>query len=413
VKKPVMILLGATALCAALAACGGAQKPDEPVGRPPAPNDNLTPRKSTTDDVQDSPNKQPQSQPQSQPAPPPQAIKAPAPAAEALTMRQDMTFDGEQHLTALQKLTAGGQNAEAYLSPDQQRLIFQSTRDGAGCDRIYTMKIDGSEVQPVSDGAGVTTCGYFLPGNDKVLFSSTHLEQSSCPPKPDFQKFGGYVWPVHASYEIFSKDLKSGAVTQLTKSPGYDAEATVSPKGDRVVFTSTRDGDLDLYSMKVDGTDVKRLTSTLGYDGGAFFSANGKKIIFRGFHYKSKEEAAEYLALLGQGVVKPTVMELFIMDADGKNMRQITHYNAASFAPFLHPDGERVIFSSNMHDPKGRNFDLYVVKVDGSGLKRITYNPSFDGFPMFTADGKRLVFASNRANQTEGETNVFVANWQD
>jgi Tol biopolymer transport system component len=245
------------------------------------------------------------------------------------------------------------------------------------------------------------------------LFSSTHSQQQSCPPRPDYQKYGGYVWPIHAAYDIYTKDLATGAVKALTNTPGYDAEATVSPKGDRIVFTSTRDGDLELYSMKIDGSDVKRLTNSLGYDGGAFFSPDGSKIIFRGYHYKSKEEAAEYTRLLKEGVVKPTVMELFIMDADGSNMRQITHYNAASFAPYMHPDGERVIFSSNMHDPKGRNFDLYMINVDGSGLKRITFNPSFDGFPMFSADGQKLVFASNRANQTKGETNVFLAQWKD
>lgn len=410
------LLVSLAALLTLAVACSGPQKVDEPVGKPPSQDDKITPRKSTTDDVdgQQKPARQPESAPkQQEPAPPQQGVKAPEPQAQQLAMRQDMTFEGEQHLAQLKKLTTGGQNAEAYFSPKEDRLIFQSTRADAQCDRIYTMNTDGSGVTPVSDGSGVTTCGYFLPKGEQVLFSSTHSQQKSCPPRPDFQKYGGYVWPIHAAYDIYVKDLKSGQVKALTNSPGYDAEATVSPKGDRIVFTSTRDGDLDLYSMKIDGSDVKRLTKTLGYDGGAFFSADGKKIIFRGYHYKTQEEAAEYTALLKEGVVKPTVMELFIMDADGKNMRQITHYNAASFAPYLHPDGKRVIFSSNLHDPQGRNFDLYMINTDGSGLQRITFNPSFDGFPMFSADGKTLVFASNRANQTKGETNVFLAQWKD
>ncbi len=330
-----------------------------------------------------------------------------------MAMRKDMSFQGETYLVNLRRLTANGQNVEAYFSPDQKHLVFQSTRGDVACDRIYTMKVDGSEVTEVTDGKGVATCAYYLPSGNEILYASTHAQEQTCPGSPDFNKFGGYVWPINADYDLYIKNLETGEVRTLIENPGYDAEATISPQGDRIVFTSMRDGDLDLYSMNIDGTNIKRLTSTLGYDGGAFFSADGSKIIFRGVHHKSKEKVAEYQDLLKQGVVKPSVMELFVMDADGQNMRQITHHNAASFSPFMHPDGKRVVFSSNMHDPKGKNFDLYLINLDGTGLTRLTYSPAFDGFPMFSADGTKLVFTSSRGNKTQGETHVFMADWKE
>ncbi len=326
-------------------------------------------------------------------------------------MGQDMRFDGEDHLANLKMLTKGGQNAEAYLSPNEEHLVFQASTGDMECDQIYTMKLDGSDVRQVSTGKGVTTCGYFMPSGKEVVYASTHLTMASCPPKPDFRKYGGYVWPIHDEYEIFATDLEGNNTRNLTNSPGYDAEATISPKGDRIVFTSTRDGDLDLYTMKIDGSDVRRLTKTLGYDGGAFFSQDGSKIVFRAHHITDPKEADAYKKLLAEGVVKPSVMEIYVMNADGSGLKKVTNYGAASFAPFFHPSGRWIIFSSNLHDPRGRNFDLYMVRVDGSGLTRITYNPSFDGFPMFTADGKKLIFASNRANAARGETNVFTADW--
>jgi TolB protein len=391
--------------------CSTTDGAEDTVGRPPVEGDKRIPTKSSTEDIKSLSN--PDEEPQK--APPKEEVKPKAevkPEPPAPVMGADMRFAGEERITNLKKLTAGGQNAEAYFSFDGSLLSFQSTRDGAGCDRIYTMKLDGSEVTPISDGKGVTTCAYFYPKGDKVLYASTHLEMEACPPKLDFQKYGGYVWPIHKEYEIFAKTLKDGKLQQLTKSPGYDAEATISPKGDRVVFTSMRDGDLELYTMKLDGTGVKRLTNAPGYDGGAFFSADGKKIVYRAYHPKNDAELADYKKLLAEGVVRPSVMELFIMDADGKNQRQLTYYNAASFAPYFHPSGEQIVFSSNFNDPKGRNFDLYMINTDGSGLQQLTFNPSFDSFPMFSPDGKKLVFSSNRAGSAPGETNVFVADWK-
>ena len=270
------------------------------------------------------------------------------------------------------------------------------------------MNLDGSDVKRVSTGKGRTTCGYFLLG-EKFLYASTHLKAETCPPRPTFDR--GYVWPIYESYDIFVANLDGTDVQQLTRTPGYDAEATVSPDGSTIVFTSVRDGDLDLYTMKADGSGVRRLTNDKGYDGGAFFSADGTQIVYRAHHPKDAASLARYEELLEEGLIEPTVLEIFVMDADGSNKRQITNNGAANFCPFFHPDGKHIIFSSNMDDARGRNFDLYLIGTDGTGLERVTTDPSFDGFPMFSRDGRKLVFASNRFAREDGETNVFIADW--
>lgn len=317
----------------------------------------------------------------------------------------------EKHLRNIRQLTFGGENAEAYFSADGSQLTFQSKREGRECDQIYTMRTDGSGVRMISTGMGTTTCSYFLPRQQRILFSSTHLGGKECPPRPDRSK--GYVWPVFPSFDIFTVRPDGSDLKQLTKTNGYDAEATVSKDGRKIVFTSMRDGDLDIYTMDANGRNVRRLTSELGYDGGPFFSDDGRQIVYRAFHPQTPKEVEQYKQRLAANVIVPTVFELWVMNADGTNKRQVTHLGAASFAPYFFPDGKRIIFSSNVNDPKGRNFDLYVVNTDGTGLERITENDTFDGFPMFSPDGKRLVFASNRNAQVRGDTNVFIADWVD
>jgi Tol biopolymer transport system component len=314
----------------------------------------------------------------------------------------------ERHLRTIRKLTSGGENAEAYFSADGSRLIFQATRAGYPCDQIYTMNVDGSEQRRVSTGTGRTTCGYFYPSGNELLFASTHESGRECPSRPSFER--GYVWPIHAGYDIYRADADGSNLKPLTRTPGYDAEATIAPDG-LVVFTSTRDGDMEIYSMKGDGSDVRRLTNRVGPDGGPFFSHDGQHIAFRGRALEPGKELDDYRALLREGLWRPTSLELFVMKRDGSELKQVTRLGGANFAPSWHPDGKRLIFASNIHDPKGRNFDLYLVNVDGTGLERVTYNETFDGFPMFSPDGTRIVFASNRDAAAEGETNVFVAEW--
>ena len=315
----------------------------------------------------------------------------------------------EVHFGSLRMLTNGGQNAEAYFSADDDRLMFQATPRGAQCDQQYTMRTDGSDLRLVSTGTGRTTCGYYFPAGDGIVYSSTHLGNEACPPDPDFSQ--GYVWALYDDYDVFTANADGSEITRITEEPGYDAEATVSRDGEWIVFTSVRDGDLDIYKMRRDGSDVRRLTDEIGYDGGPFFSYDGSMIVYRASHPTGADEIADYQRLLEQGLIRPSQLDIWVMDADGSNKRQITDNGAANFGPFFHPDGERIIFSSNLGDPDGREFDLWMVNVDGSGLEQITFTGDFDGFPMFNSDGSQLVFASNRGNEEPRETNVFIADW--
>jgi TolB protein len=317
----------------------------------------------------------------------------------------------ERHLRNVRQLTFGGENAEAYFSADGKRLIFQSTRDGYPADQIYTMRRDGGELRRVSTGKGRCTCAYFFPNGRRILFSSTHLAGDAPPPPPDRSR--GYVWGLFPSYEIFTARPDGSDLRRITDHPGYDAEATISPRGDRIVFTSLREGDLDLYTMDRDGKNVRRVTRALGYDGGAFFSPDGKQLVFRAQRPRTEAETRDYRALLDENLIRPTSLEIFVVNADGTGERQITRNGAANFCPFFTPDGQRIIFASNLENPRGRNFDLYLIRVDGSGLERITTDPTFDGFPMFSPNGKKLVWASNRNAAAPGDTNVFIADWVD
>lgn len=315
----------------------------------------------------------------------------------------------EKQLANIKQLTFGGQNAEAYFSTDGKQLIFQSTRPPFHCDQIFTMKIDGSDVKLVSTGKGRTTCPFFFPDAKRFIYASTRLAGEACPPLPDMNH--GYVWPIYPSYDIFSANLDGSGLTRLTKSQGYDAEDVISPDGRKIVFTSMRDGDLDIYTMNSDGTGVKRLTFDKGYDGGPFFSWDGRHIVYRAYHPKTDKEMKEYEALLSQNLIKPTRAELFVMDADGSNKRQITDNGAANWAPFMHPNNRQIIFSSNLHDPERKSFSLYLINTDGTGLERVTYNARFDSFPMFSKDGNKLVFASTRNGKEPREFNIFIADW--
>ena len=321
---------------------------------------------------------------------------------------EQLRLPQEKHLKNIKQLSFSGENAEAYFSANGKQLIFQSKRDGRECDQIYTMDIDGENVRMISNGDGRTTCSYFFPSGQRVLYSSTHLGGKECPPSPDFSQ--GYVWAVYPAFDIFTARPDGSDIKQLTKTPGYDAETTISRNG-KLVFTSMRDGDLDIYTMDANGKHVRRLTNELGYDGGPFWSYDGKQIVYRANHPQTEKEKADYVGLLKQNLIRPTTLEIWVMNADGSNKRQVTHNGKANFAPYFFPDGKRILFASNMDDPKGRNFDIYKINVDGSGLERITYNETFDGFPMFSPDGSKLVFASNRNAKTRGDTNVFIADW--
>lgn len=328
----------------------------------------------------------------------------------------DLVGSEETHLKNLRQLTFGGENAEAYWSPDGRELIFQATRGDLECDQIFRLEVPGSdeeipEPRLVSTGEGRTTCAYFHASGDRILYASTHEAGSDCPPPPDRSQ--GYVWALYDGYEIYSAELDGSDPIALTDNDVYDAEATVCPVDGSILFTSTRDGDLELYRMDADGSNVKRLTEAPGYDGGAFFSADCSRIVWRASRPPEGEVLEDYRSLLAQGLVRPSKLEIWVANADGSEPRQVTYLDAASFAPYFYPSGDRILFSSNYGDSRGREFDLWAIDVDGTDLERITYSEGFDGFPMFSPDGTRLAFASNRNQGAPGETNVFVADWVD
>lgn len=338
---------------------------------------------------------------------------------EMAGIADSLKYPAEKHLANIRQLTFGGENAEAYWSFNGNMLTFQRTNPKAGipCDQIFYGNI--SDIlnsadkyafgSLVSTGKGRTTCSFFLPGDTQILYASTHLGADTCPPAPPHQR-GKYLWPLYPEFEIFIADLKGNIVKQLTRNNYYDAEAVVSPKGDKILFTSDRTGDLELYTMNLDGSDVKQITNELGYDGGANFSPDGRQIVWRASRFDADSEKVEYTSNLQKHLVSPMKMELFIANADGSNRRKLTDLGAANWAPYFHPSGKKVIFSSNFRS-KGIPFNLYMINTDGTGLEQITFDKVFDSFPMFSYDGKKLAFCSNRNNGGTRDTNIFIADW--
>ncbi len=326
----------------------------------------------------------------------------------------------ETHLKNITQLTFSGDCAEAYFSFDSKCITYQRTdpKDSIACDQIWMMDVTdkNSNHTPsrISNGEGRTTCSYFLKNNKEILYASTHLGNKQCPPTPAPRPDHKYLWPIYNTFDIFVSDLKGKVKRQLTHTVGYDAEGTVSPKGDKIVFTSTRNGDLDLYIMDIDGKNVKQITDSLGYDGGAFFSPDGKQLVFRASRPRFEEEVKEYKELLAQGLVAPTNMEIYTINIDGTNMKKVTNLGKANWAPFFHPSGKKIIFSSNHKstpESRGFNFQLYMINLDGTGLEQITHESKFNAFPMFSPDGKKLVFSSNRDNNGTRDTYLYIADW--
>ena len=327
-------------------------------------------------------------------------------------------YPEELHFKNVQQLTTGGDNAEAYFSYDNKWLIFQRTnpKEGLMCDQMFIGKVPAAgqkfEYKMVSTGKGRTTCGFFTKDGKHVIYASTHLGGEECPLVPDRKKYGNkYIWPLYTSYEIFMADLNGKIVKQLTHSPGYDAEATLSPDGKKMLYTSTKDGDIELYIMDLKSGKEKRITNMLGYDGGAWFSPNGKKLIWRASRPKTEAEIKEYKELLAENLVAPTNMEVWIANADGSNAHQVTSFGQANWAPAYMPDNKRIIFASNHEYKRGFPFNLYTINEDGSNLTKISRDKGFDAFPMFSPNGKKIVFCSNRNNGGTRDTNVFIADW--
>jgi Tol biopolymer transport system component len=322
-----------------------------------------------------------------------------------------LAIDGTgDFLSNIHQLTNGGENAEAYWSPDGKRLIFQSTRGDSKCDQEFVMNADGSDQHMVSTGKGRTTCGYFLPDNEHILYASTHLGGDACPPDVDHSK--GYVWAVYPTYDIFLAKADGTDLKRLTTADGYDAEATVNAKTKKIIYTSMASRDLDLWTMNLDGSGKKQITHSYGYDGGAVFSRDGKRIVWRANHPSTPEDKQKYADLLHDNLTSPMKMELWVADADGGNARQITDFSCASFAPTFTPDGKQILFSSNKHACDSSKFELYLINVDGTGLRQVTSYGGFTSFPEFSPDGKKLVFVTDWKAAARYEFNIFTADWK-
>jgi len=329
-----------------------------------------------------------------------------------------LVYPDEKHFANMQQLTFGGDNAEAYFSYDGQWLIFQKTNplEGISCDQMFVGKVPAPgekfTYRMVSTGKGRTTCGFFMKDGKHVIYASTHLGSEECPPVPDRKKYGNkYIWPLYTSYDIFMADLEGKIVKQLTRSSGYDAEATLSPDGKKMVYTSTKDGDIELYVMDLKSGKERRITHSIGYDGGAWFSPDGTRLIWRASRPRTPEEIAEYKSLLADNLVAPTQMEVWVSDSDGSNARQVSQLGQANWAPAFMPDSKTIIFASNHEYKRGFPFNLYTMNEDGSGLMKISRDKGFDAFPMFSPDGRKIVFCSNRNNGGTRDTNIFIADW--
>jgi len=323
----------------------------------------------------------------------------------------------DRHLKNVTQLTFDGDNGEAYFSWDGKKLIWQSSRGEYGCDKIWSMNIDGSGKRMVSPDHGAHTCSFFFP-DGRIIFASTSHLPGACPPKPKTPAVARYVWPLYP-YDIFTADPDGGNLKKITDNPKYDAEPVVSSDGKQIVFGSQREGNFDVYIMNADGTDLRRLTDRYGYNGGPWFSPDGKQIVWRAWYPETDAEKARWKDCMENDYILTFPLDLWVMDSDGSNKRLVLHNGAANFAPSWHPDGKRIIFASNMDDWRpdikqyGHNFELYLINLDGTGLERITYNSVFDSFPLFSPDGRKLVWASNRNQQRPRETDIFIADWEE
>ncbi len=333
-------------------------------------------------------------------------------AQAAVHMYQERDF-----LTRVRRLTVEGRRAgEGYWSPDGKRLVFQSEREpGNPFYQIYVLDLTTGETRRISTGLGKTTCAFFRPGSDQIEFASTHADPKSKELQEQeiaFRASGKerrYSWDYDPAMDIYAYSEKTGALTRLTDTRGYDAEGSYSPDGQWIVFSSMRDAyaralsageqkilDVnpsyfaEIYIMRADGSGQKRLTRAPGYDGGPFFTPDGRRIVWRRFDE--------------QGLIA----DIWTMNPDGSDQRQLTDFKSMSWAPYMHPSGQYIIFASNKLGFE--NFELFI--VDTAGTKepvRVTYSDGFDGLPVPSPDGTMLAWTSTRSGGGSGQ--IFLAQW--
>lgn len=336
-----------------------------------------------------------------------------APVADAQSALSERSF-----LSRVRRLTVEGKRAgEGYWSPDGKKLVFQSERDPANpFYQIYVLDFATGETKRISPGMGKTTCAFFRPGSDEIMFASTHLDPKSLQYQKDELDFRAsgkerrYAWDYDPEMDIFAYSEKTGAMTRLTTAKGYDAEGGYSPDGQWIVFSSMRDAYnrtlteveqkqlaldasyfAEVYIMKADGSGQQRLTDWPGYDGGTFFTRDGR-IVWRHFDENG------------------LIANVWTMKADGTDKKQITDFGAMSWAPYEHPSGEYFVFASNKLGFE--NFEVFMVDKDGvKEPVRITYSDGFDGLPVPSPDGTQMAFTSSRAGGTGAAGQIYLAQW--
>tara|TARA_B100000809_G_C15120572_1_gene524109 strand:- start:600 stop:1631 length:1032 start_codon:yes stop_codon:yes gene_type:complete len=310
----------------------------------------------------------------------------------------------------IQQLTFTGDNGEGYLNEEETQIIFQSKRDSNECDKLYLVDIDGKNLRefPIKDGA--FTCAHYALENEFIFFSSTMKDGPECPEIYKHPNPRKYIWPLR-NYEIYKWD--GNTATQLTNVPGYNAETTIHPTERKVIFTSMREGDIDLYEMDYDGNNIKRITKEFGYDGGAFYSPDGNSIIWRAWYPSNDEEKEKWSTNLSNRYIDAVPLDIYMAKRDGSNKKRLTNNGATNWSPSWHPDGKHIVFSSNMDDWRedynafGSNFELYMIHVDTLKLQRLTNNDTFDSFPVISQNGK-IIFSSNRNAENPRQTNIFI-----
>jgi len=344
------------------------------------------------------------------------AIAAAAMAAVSAD-KPGAVYQEQDFLTDIRQLTTEGRRAgEGYWSPDGKRIVFQSEREpGNPFYQIYVLDLASGRTTRISTGTGKTTCAFFRPASDEILFASTHADPES--KKLQEQELAlrasgaqrRYAWDFDPEMEIYAYSESNGTLKRLTTARGYDAEGAYSPDGQWIVFSSNREAynrslskaeqrllDKDashfaeIYIMRADGTDVRRLTHTPGYDGGPFFTHDGKRIVWRRFDAEGRSA------------------DIYTMRPDGSDVKRLTDFGAVSWAPYEHPSGQYVIFASNKlgHD----NFELFMVDVEGAKEPvQVTYSAGFDGLPVPSPDGRRLAWTSSRSGAGAGQ--IFLADW--
>ena len=299
-----------------------------------------------------------------------------------------------RHLRNVRQVTTGFARAgEGYFRPDGQAVIFQASESAEGDYQIYTLDLaPGSKPTMVSTGRGKCTCSYYHPDGKSILFASTHLDANASAKKkgPAYSRTERYRWDFDAAMDIFRAAPDGTNLVRLTDAPGYDAEGSYSPDGTRIIFTSFRDGDGEIYIMDADGKNPRRITRSKGYDGGPFFSPDGKKIIYRSDRKQND------------------LLQVYLNNPEGTAERALTSNDAVNWGPFFHADSRHIVYSTSLHGHQ--NYEIYLLDTETGRQDRVTYRDGFDALPVFNGDGSKLLWTS-KGRAADKTSQLFIADF--